>query len=267
LLSGRSRAQGFPFLATWFLLANWLMLNMIIGVIMENYELIKGADALDLSDDDIAKYMECWEETTAGASLGAQRCCGGAPVANLTRAGAAGRDRLPAKDLQGLFDKLGQPLGTPELSKVEINDWFSSILHELERKYKMSYEDQKLGYSFRQVLETLVVLFAGASALSFLRPVRCGCTGWGRGPHSASRSLGGVNGAEAALSYEEKQELAKKQAVDQAAKIVIGSLRMWLVSRGKQQGDMDPETQQIVARSALEIRMKLLTSRVRAPAR
>ena len=93
-------------------------------------------------------------------------------------------------------------------SKVEINDWFSSILHELERKYKMSYEDQKLGYSFRQVLETLVVLFAGASALSFLRPVRCGCTGWGRGPHSASRSLGGVNGAEAALSYEEKQELA-----------------------------------------------------------
>eukprot|EP01052_Picozoa_sp_SAG31_P028163 SAG31_NODE_2695_length_5236_cov_2.505651_1_plen_926_part_00 len=200
-----SNGAGFVFQATFFLLANWLLLNMVIGVIMENYALIKKSDALELTDEDIHNYMRTWNESTDG------------------------KDRLPASELRPLFEKLGSPL-TPinEVTKVEVAKWLSKIYHELEKRFALTFEEQKLGYTFAHVLEALCVVKVGGDD---------------------------------AMTYEQRIEVEKQDAVDRNAKIVIGSIRMWEAMALNKLEIESVEERTEVSKSALAIRLRLLAKK------
>lgn len=193
---------GFAFQATFFLLSNWLLLNMVIGVIMENYGLIKKADALELTDADVQDFMKTWEEATEELPT----------------------ERLPASGLKQLCLQLGEPLGMPE-GKREAAAFMSAVYHELEKHFALTFEEQKLGYTFAQVLEVLAIV-----------------------------KIGGAD----ALSYEELLEVERLEALDRNAKIAIGSLRMWRAQKENKLNIPDETERMVITRSALALRMKLL---------
>eukprot|EP01052_Picozoa_sp_SAG31_P008203 SAG31_NODE_408_length_16015_cov_77.203569_7_plen_180_part_00 len=55
-------AAAFTFVATYFVLANYLLLNMIVAVVMESFESISHGDNEILTDAGLQAFRDAWEE-------------------------------------------------------------------------------------------------------------------------------------------------------------------------------------------------------------
>ena len=128
----------FAFVASFYLLAAWLLLNMVIGVIMENYENIKAAEKLELTDEDVQNFMDEW---TFQTQTGDGQAVGKMPTARMRKFLAA----LPAEFVE-------QPFGAKQ---------YAEVLHVLERQYNMSFEEQLAGYTVTQLMKVLMIIKAG----------------------------------------------------------------------------------------------------------
>ena len=197
--------MAFAYVATFYMLAAWLLMNMIIGVIMENYEKIRAFDSLELKADDLQNLMDEWTFHTQDAEGGIQVEQGG---------------KLPTARLQGYFRSMAKA-HCPVVPKDFALTWYADVLHTLEGNYHMSYEEQQEGYTFNQILRTLIQIEAG-------------------GHH--------------ALTMKEQAEAEQASERDRSAKIVVGVIRSW-----RRQQD-NPELQNI-ARVAMTLRMRVLSSR------
>ena len=190
--------NAFFFIASFYLLAAWLLLNMVIGVIMENHENIKAAEKLELTEDDIQAFMDEWTfqtQTGDGEAVG----------------------RMPTSRMKSFLQALPgdfviQPFGAPE---------YADILHVLETQFHMTYEEQQVGYTVKQLLKVLMIIKAGGHL---------------------------------ALSIDEQVENEKRTLADMNAKLVIGTVRSWLKVKG------DPGLRDS-ARVALTFRMVSLAKR------
>ena len=162
----------FPFVASFYYLANWLLLNMVIGVIMENHENIKAAEKLELTNEDIQAFMDEWTfqtQTGNGEAVG----------------------RMPTSRMRTFLEALpddfvNHPFGAKE---------YADVLHVLEAQYLMTFEEQQLGYTVKQLLKVLMIIKAGGHL---------------------------------ALSIEEQIENEKQALADMNAKLLIGTVRSWV---------------------------------------
>lgn len=191
-------SYAFPFVASFYLLASWLLLNMVIGVIMENHENIKAAEKLQLTNEDVEAFMDEW---TFQTQSGAGEAVGRMPTSRMRPFLAA----LPD-------DFVDQPFGAKE---------YAEVLHVLEAQYSMTFEEQRLGYTVKQLLKVLMIIKAGGHL---------------------------------ALSIEEQIANEKAALADMNAKLLIGTIRSW----AKVQKDPDLKE---TARVALTFRMTSLAKR------
>jgi voltage-dependent calcium channel L type alpha-1D len=131
-------SYAFAFIASFYLLASWLLLNMVIGVIMENHENIKAAERLELTNEDIQAFMDEWTfqtQTGNGEDVG----------------------RMPTSRMKSFLsalpeDFVEQPFGAAE---------YAEVLHVLEQQFHMTFEEQNAGYTVKQLLKVLMIIKAG----------------------------------------------------------------------------------------------------------
>ena len=171
---------------------------MVIGVIMENHENIKAAEKLELTNEDIQAFMDEWTfqtQTGDGEAVG----------------------RMPTSRMRPFLEALpddfvDQPFGSKE---------YAEVLHVLESQYHMTFEEQQLGYTVKQLLKVLMIIKAGGHL---------------------------------ALSIEEQIENEKQAEADMNAKLLIGTVRSWIKVR-------EEPSMRETARVALTFRMSSLASR------
>ena len=130
-------SYAFPFLATFYSIANFLLLNMIIAVIMENFEHIKTAEGMEVDPSHLQRYADVWRETVVDQ----------------------GNTTLSAKELSIFLKNVGAPLGAMQGERP--NQFADKVLFRLEGLWGV---DAEKGIPFRDLLKTLAVMHLGGPA-------------------------------------------------------------------------------------------------------
>ena len=174
----------FPFLASYYVLSQFLLLNMIIAIIMEHFEASKSADELEVPPDDLQHYTNPWHGHVT----------------------MKGREQLPYEELAAFLEDLSEPLGSP--CKPIPPRWLNVVLHQVEDMWPRPPDARAVG--FTEMLMTLTVLTMGTECLSYeemyhlrehskidraAKILKCSISAWHRKnnpPPDASESYGAV---------------------------------------------------------------------------
>ena len=127
---------------------------------------------MELTNEDIQAFMDEWTfqtQTGNGEAVG----------------------RMPTSRMRTFLEALpddfvNHPFGAKE---------YADVLHVLEAQYLMTFEEQQLGYTVKQLLKVLMIIKAGGHL---------------------------------ALSIEEQIENEKQALADMNAKLLIGTVRSWV---------------------------------------
>ena len=174
----------FPYMASYYVLSQFLLLNMIIAIIMEHFESAKSTDELDITLDDLQHYKNTWHGHVT----------------------MKGRKELPYKEMAAFLEDLGEPLGAP--CRPIPSRWLNVVLHQVEDMWPRPPDQRAVG--FTEMLMTLTVLTMGTDCLSYeetyylreharkdraAKILKCSITAWHRKknpPPDATASYGEV---------------------------------------------------------------------------
>jgi voltage-dependent calcium channel L type alpha-1D len=177
----------FPYLASYYILSEFLLLNMIIAIIMEHFESSKSTDELEVAPDDMQHYKNTWHGHVT----------------------MKGRTELPYEELGAFLEDLGEPLGSP--CKPIPARWLNVVLHQVEDMWPRPADQRSVG--FTEMLMTLTVLTMGTECLSYeemyhlreharrdraAKILKCSVSAWHRKnnpPPDAAASYGEILGA------------------------------------------------------------------------
>lgn len=131
----------FPYMASYYVLSEFLMLNMIIAIIMEHFESSKSTDELEVSPEDLQHYKNTWHGHVTMKGL----------------------EELPYAQMAAFLEDLGEPLGSP--CKPIPPRWLNMVLHQVEDMWPRPPNQRAVG--FTEMLMTLAVLTMGTECLSY----------------------------------------------------------------------------------------------------
>lgn len=144
-----NRHAAFVFVSLFFVVSNYLLLNMIVAIIMSNFGTVLKMDGMEISAEDIAGFRRVWDEQVV----------------------ARGNDKLQIEmnTLQEFLEGIGEPLGwrrTTERGDVPVPPrWLNMVLHELEDMWNC--DPAEGGLSFDEVLLTLAMMYLSTDCLTY----------------------------------------------------------------------------------------------------
>jgi hypothetical protein len=144
-----NRTVAFVFVSLFFVVSNYLLLNMIVAVIMSNFDAVLNMDSMEISEEDVLGFKRTWDKHVV----------------------AKGEDKLQVEmdTLKAFLEEIGEPLGwqrQTERGDVEVPArWLNMVLHELEDMWEVDPKHGGLG--FDEVLLTLSMMYLSTDCLTY----------------------------------------------------------------------------------------------------
>ena len=144
-----NRTAAFIFISLFFIVSNYLLLNMIVAVIMSNFDAVLNMDNMEINQEDVLSFKRTWDRHVV----------------------AKNRDTLEVEmdTLKAFLEEIGEPLGWQRNTgrgDVEVPArWLNMVLHELEDMWEV--DPTKGGLGFDEVLLTLSMMYLSTDCLTY----------------------------------------------------------------------------------------------------
>eukprot|EP01050_Picozoa_sp_SAG11_P006730 SAG11_NODE_535_length_8688_cov_2.395809_1_plen_423_part_00 len=247
----------FPFIASYFVLCEFLLLNMIIAIIMEQFEASKSTDDLEVQPADLQHYRNTWHGHVT----------------------LRGQKSLKLDELGAFLEDLGEPLGSPIVPVPP--RWLNLARHQVEDMWPLTEdssgkEDDGHSIKFEQLLMTLSMMTLSTECLSYEElyhmrnraPLPRSLPHQRRGspPRSAPRHYRPLHhlcrdqwkAGHFVRSAQVGAAAAAGSKRDRSAKILISSIRAWGLKRNPPPDVTDKETYVEMVHSCKTFRMNYI---------
>ena len=144
-----NRSMAFIFVSLFFVVSNYLLLNMIVAVIMSNFDAVLNMDNMEISAEDVLGFKKTWDKHVV----------------------SQGEDMLKIEmdTLKAFLEEIGEPLGwqrKTDRGDIEVPArWLNMVLHELEDMWALDPKTGGLG--FDEVLLTLSMMYLSTDCLTY----------------------------------------------------------------------------------------------------
>lgn len=144
-----NRTAAFVFTSLFCVVSQYLLLNMIVAVIMSNFDAVLNMDSMEISEEDVLGFKRTWDRHVV----------------------AKNRETLEVEmdTLKEFLEAIGEPLGWQrESGRGDVGvpaRWLNMVLHELEDMWEV--DPTKGGLSFDEVLLTLSMMYLSTDCLTY----------------------------------------------------------------------------------------------------